>query len=382
MKLNIVFDSPAIARLLQTGNTTLAPSLSRLLGMASASPMQETLQGLLCATAGVSKQVDWPIAAISSRAEQWDGPSWALQQAWPQHQHGYWLLVDPVHFVLQRDYFTLAALLAMPETESQALLATLNRHFAEDGLTFLASADQRRWYLYLQDDPQITTTSPQLVLGQATTSYMPAGKGAAKWNRLLNEVQMLLFEHPVNQLREQRGELAVNSIWLSGGGRQPVLQEPMAQQNVLQQNSSYPGSMQPHRLQVISNDVFVQGLGMLNLPHVRCDQIETRLADSVQSLLLPGIDEVWLMGDVLSYANVHENIQPDEAEVTVMHARQERWFKSILTALRKARITQLHIYIGWQGHNVRLTVKPADSWKFWRKPKPLAELLSGLASAY
>jgi hypothetical protein len=36
--------------------------------------------------------------------------------------------------------------------------------------------------------------------------------------RLQNEVQMLLHEHPINQQREQKGLLAVNSFWLSGTG--------------------------------------------------------------------------------------------------------------------------------------------------------------------
>ncbi|HJV96354.1 MAG TPA: hypothetical protein VJ608_09975, partial [Albitalea sp.] len=37
--------------------------------------------------------------------------------------------------------------------------------------------------------------------------------------RLQNEVQMLLYTHPINDAREARGELPVNSFWLSGCGR-------------------------------------------------------------------------------------------------------------------------------------------------------------------
>ena len=36
---------------------------------------------------------------------------------------------------------------------------------------------------------------------------------------LLNEAQMVLHAHPVNEAREARGEPAVNSLWLWGAGR-------------------------------------------------------------------------------------------------------------------------------------------------------------------
>ena len=49
---------------------------------------------------------------------------------------------------------------------------------------------------------------------------MPQGDDAPHFRSLLNELQMLLFEHPVNQAREARGELPVNSLWLWGGGQQ------------------------------------------------------------------------------------------------------------------------------------------------------------------
>src|SRR6185295_12749511 len=37
--------------------------------------------------------------------------------------------------------------------------------------------------------------------------------------RLQNEVQMLLYTHPLNDRREARGALPLNSFWLSGCGR-------------------------------------------------------------------------------------------------------------------------------------------------------------------
>jgi hypothetical protein len=42
--------------------------------------------------------------------------------------------------------------------------------------------------------------------------------------RWLNEVQMFLHGHPVNEAREACGKPVVNSLWLWGGGRQPAAQ--------------------------------------------------------------------------------------------------------------------------------------------------------------
>jgi len=42
----------------------------------------------------------------------------------------------------------------------------------------------------------------------------PKGVEALHWHQLFNEIQMLLFSHPVNEAREVRGELPVNSVWL------------------------------------------------------------------------------------------------------------------------------------------------------------------------
>jgi hypothetical protein len=43
------------------------------------------------------------------------------------------------------------------------------------------------------------------------------------WQRIITELQMVLYAHPLNQGREARGELIVSSLWLWGGGQaQPL----------------------------------------------------------------------------------------------------------------------------------------------------------------
>lgn len=129
----------------------------------------------------------------------------------------YWLFATPVHLVLQRDSFSMADMLVLSEIEHESLLNTLNAHFKADNLLF--SQHESTWFLRLKTDPQITTVAPQTLLNRDIQAYLPTGSGAAKWAQLTNEIQMLLFEHPVNMTRENQKQLTVNSVWFHGLGQ-------------------------------------------------------------------------------------------------------------------------------------------------------------------
>jgi hypothetical protein len=63
---------------------------------------------------------------------------------------------------------------------------------------------------------QLPTLAPDRAIGHALHGDMPEQPRLLR--RLLNEVQMLLFNHPLNESREARGEPPVNGLWLSGCG--------------------------------------------------------------------------------------------------------------------------------------------------------------------
>ena len=151
--------------------------------------------------------------------------AWALlqnkagKQASSQDKLAYWLYATPVHLVLQRDTFSLAASvpLSLDIDEVDALTTALNQHFASDGLAFIWH--ENTWFLSLQTNPQISTTAPQTAINKDISAYLPTGEGATKWASVTNEIQMLLFEHPVNLTREAKRLPAINSIWCYGGGQ-------------------------------------------------------------------------------------------------------------------------------------------------------------------
>ncbi len=59
------------------------------------------------------------------------------------------------------------------------------------------------------------------VLGKTANPYMEQSRANLAWYRLLNEMQMFLHQHAINEHRLQQGKLPVNSLWFWGGGGQP-----------------------------------------------------------------------------------------------------------------------------------------------------------------
>lgn len=105
--------------------------------------------------------------------------------------------------------------------ESDALLAAMKPFFAQDGITL--HADQPgRWLANGTVFESLPSASPDRVLGRNLAPWMPTAAQASGLIRLMSEMQMLLYTHPLNDAREARGALPVNAIWLSGTGALPA----------------------------------------------------------------------------------------------------------------------------------------------------------------
>ena len=78
---------------------------------------------------------------------------------------------------------------------------------------------EHTWFLRLEHHPQIETYALELAENKDISAFVPKGAGAMAWAKFQNEVQMLLFEHPINQAREAKQLSVINSIWCYGGGQ-------------------------------------------------------------------------------------------------------------------------------------------------------------------
>ena len=176
--------------------------------------------------------VTWHHAAVRSAehlqcqlASRADGAAVAQARMAPRIPAAPFVLcADPIHLAMGRDqaYLEASAAQSLTESESQQFLATLNAHFSCDGVQFfhLAAVDAllrgTAWCATFAAPLEIRTATLAEALDGSAAAFAPTGAHARRLRAIETEVQMLLYDHPVNQAREARGERAVNSIWFWG----------------------------------------------------------------------------------------------------------------------------------------------------------------------
>jgi len=136
-----------------------------------------------------------------------------------------WALLTPSHWLLASDGATLLdpADLALDEHDSRALFASAGELFASEGFE-VAWGSAERWYAARDDLEELATASLDRVVGRSVERWLRPRAGAprataALVRRLQSEAQLVFHAHEVNERREERGALVVNSFWLSGCGR-------------------------------------------------------------------------------------------------------------------------------------------------------------------
>ncbi|GAP34432.1 hypothetical protein [Piscinibacter sakaiensis] len=143
-----------------------------------------------------------------------------------------WGLLTPVHCAVGRDHVTLddPDALALGADESRAVFDAVRELFTSEGYA-LAWGAPLRWYLAHEEMDGLPGAALERVIGRNVDAWLQAGldghPAGRRLRRLQNEVQMLLYTHPLTDARDARGAPAVNSVWLSGVGR-PQPADPAA----------------------------------------------------------------------------------------------------------------------------------------------------------
>ncbi len=134
----------------------------------------------------------------------------------------FYLCADPVY--IQPDLNSVV-LLAHEELElslddAGKLAAAINAHFVDENWS-LEVLSPHRWLMKLERFPALETTPLAQIQQQSISHDLPQGDDSGYWQRIQNEIQMLLFAHPLNQRREAQGKPPVNSLWFWGEGVLP-----------------------------------------------------------------------------------------------------------------------------------------------------------------
>ncbi|MBE7939277.1 MULTISPECIES: phosphoglycerate mutase [Ramlibacter] len=202
------------------------PHLEKLLARLSPGPLE----------AGAATDLCLPHERVLARAcglPAEDGhipfAAWQARQAGENPGDAAWAWLTPCHWQVAQDHIAMGhpRAMALTPAESQALLAAMQPYFAEDGLQVRYEAPTQ-WLAEGEVFRGLASASLDRVIGNRVDAWLPRAAEARTLRRLQQEMQMLLYTHPVNEERSAGGQLPVNSFWVSGAGALPPGCAPQA----------------------------------------------------------------------------------------------------------------------------------------------------------
>jgi hypothetical protein len=229
---------------------------------------------------------------------------------------GYCLRADPVHLRADTSGLILfdTASFELDNEESRGLCDALAGHLAADGWE-LRQRHPHRWYLVGGAPQDLGTLALPAVRGTPVPAVPYSGADAAAWINRVNELQMLLHSHPVNRARAARGRVAVNSLWLWGGGE-------------LQHRGSAACS------RVLSDNPFARGsahyCGLKVLPGPAAAEQVTP-ADDGQLVVLEDCRD----------AAAYQDLPAWRAAVLRL---ERNWFEALIRSLKAGKLDALELY--------------------------------------
>lgn len=318
---------PALEKILARGTSTSSAqgtsSFDTLGGSARTDDIRISLEDALCELFRVSGGLA-PIAAAFDGLEP-----------------GCWLRADPVHVRLQREQVVLLPNVVVSAEEATLFCASLNEHFNNQGIQFFAPHPSR-WYVRLDTLPEIISVPLSQAAGRNIHGNLPKGKDEKRWRQLFNEIQMLLFAHPVNEAREARCEVPVNSVWFWGEGSEVAATTPSASAS--------------------SDEILVKMLASAAKIPFSDWQMSWQNKPGDELLIFTGLRSSLQQGDLSAWRNALQDFETGYA--------QPLW-----QALRAGKIAQLKLDVLGADSMHQIVLTRADTWAFWRGSRRLADVL-------
>jgi hypothetical protein len=317
------------------------PALERLLAAArrEPTPVDEVERGLFALFhVDVAPDTELPIAQFSFYADTGQAP-----------EFHYWR-ADPVHIAIDRERALLLehGMLEIGDAEAKQLVVTLARHLREEGI-HLQRATNHHWYLRFDQTVDLITTPLRLALHRDIGECLPTGKDAKRWATWLNELQMLLHNHPVNEQRLDRGAYPINSLWLWGGGK--TTQQPRSDYDHIWSDDT-----------VVNGLAAVAGTPQSALPiPIDLYALQSTLQGGHGLIVQPNLFAAVNDGDVFEW-------------LSLLQWLEDKYFQPLLGALESRQLSEVCL-LPCDGQRWRIA--PGALKKWWRRPKPLAHWLVG-----
>jgi hypothetical protein len=275
----------------------------------------------LIARAGAPARVqDWRIEALRLLAPDANPPPPLAAAIAPQSgtdPRAVWACIaTPVHLVAGMRGVTMGpdGMLNLAPEEAVALSDDFNRVFEAGGMRLSAGRGARLACLF--DAPiDAVTRDPDALAGIDVFGFQPTGPDGPRLRRLMSEMEMWLFDHPVNAARAAKGLRAVTALWLWGGG-------------------AAGQSVPPLQGWCAGEDPFFGAFGNVDA--------------------YPGPDR---SGVVVCAGHPGSDEWPDV---------ERRWLAPAVAGLRSGRLERLELSAAER----RFSVASGPHWRFWRRPRP------------
>lgn len=248
----------------------------------------------------------------------------------------YWF-ATPVHYVAGLDTLHLpaAGLLTLSAAEQQALVADFRRVFT-DAPWRLHALGYRDLLLEGPDPGEHATEDPAGVAGSDLAAAQPRGAGVRPLRQLAAEIEMWLFEHPLNRERERRDELPVTGLWPWGGGAAAAaMRAPAARTRV-------------HGADAYSAALAAAAGQSLQVTPAHAEALAAADADAADADVAVVISGACTLG------------WPDLLRL------EQQWFAPLLAQLTAGRWSALTLVLGTRRYELRSWHR----WRAWRRPRP------------
>jgi hypothetical protein len=272
-------------------------------------------------------------------------PSATVAAAWPAHpgeapRPGQVWLATPVHYFAGLDSVHVhpAGLLRLDSAEQQRLVDDFAQVFA--GSPWQLRTLGQRELLLSGPEIEASGADPAHFAGSDPTPGLPRGEGAGTLRRLGAEMEMWLYEHPLNLERAGRGELPVTTLWFWGAGA--LVAAPPAR--------AVAGA------RLFGSDTYAEALW--------------RLQGGATDALPAAFDPAVLAAHADSVF-IYPLLQPQGLTAALLQLEQ-RWLPGALRAVRQRRASVLHVLIGPRAYTLRWL----DLLRLWRSPRPWWETLA------
>jgi len=103
--------------------------------------------------------------------------------------------------------------------DARVLIGVLNERLSTRRIQFYPGVSYRHVTVWREGSPDVNTTPPHDITGQAVAGHLPQGDGEETLRRLMFDSLEILDSHTINKRRRDEGKNPANMIWLWGQGR-------------------------------------------------------------------------------------------------------------------------------------------------------------------